>query len=58
MDDYDSLLNRAKKASELKKPEENHQITLDEYKEAKKEEKPKEMVFHQITMYEYLNGIV
>ena len=55
---YYSLLNRAKKASEPKKPEVNHQITLDEYKEAKKEEKPKEMVFHQITMYEYLNGLV
>ena len=56
---YYSLLNRAKKASEPKeeKPEENHQITLDEYKEIK-EEKPKEMVFHQITMYEYLNGLV
>ena len=54
---YYSILNREKKKSEPKKPETNHQITLEEYKVTEEEEKPKEMIFHQITMDEYLRSL-
>lgn len=53
---YYSLLNRTKNSSKSKKLEENHQITLEEYREIKKEEKPKEE-YHQITINEYLKHL-